>query len=206
MLLGCGLGWALLRGGPDPPRGRDNFWGCFAPRKCVVTARAPKTAIYYLYNIQGGPKKLGPQTHDHNSVKSEPIFKKSFTEKFLGKFVVKWIVKIPPHLATTTTPTIHRCFYWLPCNLENTRMTCIHGAVVALASINSIESLSAWASHELHVKPVKALRDPYSNDCSGCACWCCEDDVGPAAAAAASERWRMLISVVIAVIVERVHR
>jgi len=73
MLLGCGLGWALLCAGPDPPRGRDNFWGCFAPRKCIVTARAPKTAIYYLYNIQGGPKKLGPQTHDHNSVKSEPI-------------------------------------------------------------------------------------------------------------------------------------
>jgi len=36
---------------------------------------------------------VGPQTH--NSVKSEPIF----FGRFLGKFVVKWILKIPPHLA-----------------------------------------------------------------------------------------------------------
>ena len=110
MLLGCGLGWALLRGGPDPPRGRNNFWGCFAPRKCIVTARAPKTAIYYLYNIQGGPKNWGRKLMTI-ILSNLNGFKKSFNEKFLGKFVVKWIVKIPPHLATTTTPTIHRCFY-----------------------------------------------------------------------------------------------
>jgi len=38
-------------------------------------------------------KKAGPQTHDHNSVKSYPkrFIKKSFTGRFLGKFAVKWI-------------------------------------------------------------------------------------------------------------------
>jgi len=35
-------------------------------------------------DIQGGAKS-GPQTHDHNSVK-------------IGKFVVKWILKLPPRL------------------------------------------------------------------------------------------------------------
>jgi len=43
-------------------------------------------------------QKLGPQTHDHNSVKSYPILI-FFTERFLGKNVVKWILKIPPHHA-----------------------------------------------------------------------------------------------------------
>jgi len=47
--------------------------------------------------IQGGPKS-GPQTRDHHSVKSKPI-KKISLEKSLGKFVVKWILKLPPHLA-----------------------------------------------------------------------------------------------------------
>jgi len=37
-------------------------------------------------------QKIGPQTHGQNSVKSEAI-KKIFTERFLGKFVVKWILK-----------------------------------------------------------------------------------------------------------------
>jgi len=44
---------------------------------------------------------VGPQTHDHSSVKSGPI--KKFTEKFLGKFVVKWILKLPPHLEYLAT-------------------------------------------------------------------------------------------------------
>ena len=51
-------------------------------------------------NIQGVPKKVGPQTHNlkQNSVKYEPI--KQF---FLGKFVVKWILKLPSHLAYVAT-------------------------------------------------------------------------------------------------------
>jgi len=44
-------------------------------------------------------QKIGPQTH--NSVKSEPI--KNVDEKFLGKFVVKWILKVQPHLAYVAT-------------------------------------------------------------------------------------------------------
>jgi len=47
-------------------------------------------------------QKVGPQTRDHNSVKSESIFKK-FTGRYLGKFVVKWILKIPPHHAYVAT-------------------------------------------------------------------------------------------------------
>ena len=45
---------------------------------------------------------MGPQTHDHNSVISKPI-KIVFTGRFLGKFAVKWILKVPPHLAYVAT-------------------------------------------------------------------------------------------------------
>ena len=37
----------VLVGGPDLPRGRGNFEGCSAHRKCVITAKAPKTCCYY---------------------------------------------------------------------------------------------------------------------------------------------------------------
>jgi len=58
----------------------------------------------YRLDIQGGGKKAGPQSHDHNSVKSEPIFKFFFsTGRFLGNFAVKWILKIPPHLPYVAT-------------------------------------------------------------------------------------------------------
>ena len=30
-------------------------------------------------------------------------FKKSFTGRFLGKFAVKWILEVPPHLAYVAT-------------------------------------------------------------------------------------------------------
>jgi len=40
-------------------------------------------------------QKSGPQTHDHNSVKSSPI--KKNTGRFFGKLVVKSVLKIPPH-------------------------------------------------------------------------------------------------------------
>ena len=48
-------------------------------------------------------QKTGPQTHDHNSVKSKPIYKFFFTGRFLSKFAVKWILNIPPHLAYVAT-------------------------------------------------------------------------------------------------------
>ena len=44
-------------------------------------------------------QKVGPQAHDRNSVKYEPIFENFFTGKFLNNFVVKWILKLPRHLA-----------------------------------------------------------------------------------------------------------
>jgi len=46
-------------------------------------------------------QKSGPQTHDHNSVKSYPI--KKFTGKFPSKLAVKWIIKIPSHIAYFAT-------------------------------------------------------------------------------------------------------
>ena len=49
------------------------------------------------------PSNTGPQTHDYNSVKSEPIKKVFFTGRFIDKFAVKWILKIPPHLAYVAT-------------------------------------------------------------------------------------------------------
>jgi len=50
---------------------------------------------------QGGPKS-GPQTHGHYFVKYEPILKK-ITGRFLRKFVVKRILKMPLHLAYVAT-------------------------------------------------------------------------------------------------------
>ena len=51
-------------------------------------------------------QKVGPQTHDHNSVKSEPIWKK-ITRKFLGKFVVKRI-----HCAAVAALRWKKRFLW----------------------------------------------------------------------------------------------
>jgi len=60
------------------------------------------TVAFYLHDCRVR-QKTGPQTHDHNSVRSKPIFKKNFTGRFLDKFAVKWILKIPPHLALVAT-------------------------------------------------------------------------------------------------------
>jgi len=49
-----------------------------------------------------GWAKTGPQTHNNTSVKSYPILKK-ITGRLLGKFAVKWIFKIPSHLACVAT-------------------------------------------------------------------------------------------------------
>ena len=46
---------------------------------------------------------MGPRTYGHNSVKSAPIETKIFTRRFLGKNVVKKILKIPSHLAYVAT-------------------------------------------------------------------------------------------------------
>ena len=44
---------------------------------------------------------IGP-THEHNYVRSNR-FKHIFSGRFPGKFVVKWILKIKPHLAYVAT-------------------------------------------------------------------------------------------------------
>ena len=56
-------------------------------------------SVIYIYRVG---QKCGPQTRGHNSVKSEPIVKK-ITGRFIGKFLVKWILKIPPHLTYVAT-------------------------------------------------------------------------------------------------------
>ena len=47
---------------------------------------------------------MRPRTDGLNSVKSEQIF--FLAERFLGKFVVKATLKIPPHLATLPCETL----------------------------------------------------------------------------------------------------
>jgi len=90
-----------------------------APRRCTVVRpprhhhpqivrflQATATVLVRIQTdltyLQGGPK-TGPQTHDHNSVKSSPIYKFFFTGRFLGKFAVKRVLKILPHLAYVAT-------------------------------------------------------------------------------------------------------
>ena len=53
-------------------------------------------------------QKTGPPTHDHNSVNPNRL-RNFFTRTFSGKFAVKRIAKIPPHL---------KCVATLPCNLS----------------------------------------------------------------------------------------
>ena len=62
-------------------------------------------------------KQIGPQTHDRNSVKSEPIEKK-FTKRFFGKFVVKWILK--------SHRTLHIVIATLPCETLMSAKQAIH--------------------------------------------------------------------------------
>jgi len=68
----------------------------------ALILRSSADANNVRYRLHRVGQKVKPQTHDHNSVKSEPnkIF---FTGKFLGKLVVKWILQIPPHLAYVAT-------------------------------------------------------------------------------------------------------
>jgi len=47
-------------------------------------------------------QKFGPETHDH-SCQILTEFKKNSTGRLRGKFVVKWILKIPAHLAYAAT-------------------------------------------------------------------------------------------------------
>ena len=61
------------------------------------------TVLLFIALRQGGPKS-GPQTHGHHSVKSESI--KIFAGRLLGKFAVKWTLKIPPILETFIRLTV----------------------------------------------------------------------------------------------------
>ena len=57
----------------------------------------------HFVSIQDGPKS-GPQTPDHNTISNSNRFQEQkFTGRFLVNFVVKWILKIPPHVAYVAT-------------------------------------------------------------------------------------------------------
>ena len=53
--------------------------------------------------MQGGPEN-GTTAHDHNIYcQILTDLKKEFTGRFLGKYAVKWILKVLPHLACVAT-------------------------------------------------------------------------------------------------------
>jgi len=62
--------------------------------------------------VQSGPKKWG---HRLMTITRSNLnwFKKFFTGKFLDKFVVKWILRLPPHLACVATLP---CETWISAN------------------------------------------------------------------------------------------
>jgi len=55
----------------------------------------------YIKDVQGGPKKWSHRLM--TIILSNFNQLKIFTGRFLGKFIFKWIVKIPPHLAYVAT-------------------------------------------------------------------------------------------------------
>jgi len=73
----------------------------FPPWYVYLTARIAARCRLFLRMSTEWANKAEPETHDHNSVKSYRW--KKFTVRFLGKFVVKWILQIPPHLAYVAT-------------------------------------------------------------------------------------------------------
>jgi len=78
--------------------------------KNLLFYQAGSTAlIINLGYIQDGPKKWA---HRLMTIILSNLnrLKKIFTGRFLGKFAVKWILKIPPHLAYVAT---------LPCETLN---------------------------------------------------------------------------------------
>jgi len=66
-----------------------------------VVALAYCTYFPHIQHVQGGPKKWGDGLMA--TILSNLNQLKNFTGTFLGKFVIKWILKIPPHLAYVAT-------------------------------------------------------------------------------------------------------
>ena len=62
---------------------------------------AVNTRKHYFY-VQGGPKKQG---HGLTTIILSNLnrFKNFFTGRFRGKFAVKWISEIPPHITHVAT-------------------------------------------------------------------------------------------------------
>jgi len=56
-----------------------------------------------IYEYKVGQKKWGHRLMTIILSNLNPL--KIFTGRFLGKFLVKWVLKIPPNLAYIATPT-----------------------------------------------------------------------------------------------------
>jgi len=76
--------------------------GCLA--RLQTSFRPPQSFSDSVRLHTGWSKKTGPQTHRHNSVTNINRFQiYFFILRFLSKFAVKWISKIPPHFACVAT-------------------------------------------------------------------------------------------------------
>ena len=67
--------------------------------RCRPDCCASQVMTLWRYTNTAWTKKVGPHAHDHNSVKSQQIWKKIYWNIYL----VKWILKIPPHFAYVAT-------------------------------------------------------------------------------------------------------
>ena len=67
--------------------------------RCRPDCCASQVITLWRYTNTAWTKKVGPHAHDHNSVKSQQIWKKNYWNIYL----VKWISKIPPHFAYVAT-------------------------------------------------------------------------------------------------------
>jgi len=78
--------------------------------QCIFNTLNVDSIITILHQLYRVGQRTGPQTHHYNSVKSYR-FRKFFSWRFLGKFAVKCILKIPPHLAFVATQlyNINKC-------------------------------------------------------------------------------------------------
>ena len=69
---------------------------------CSKIVDQGKQINWRIYNIHGGPRKLHTKTHGHKC-QILTDFQNSLTARFCNKFAVKWLLRIPPHLAYVAT-------------------------------------------------------------------------------------------------------
>jgi len=73
MLFGLWTRVGPVTWGPGSPQGKEQFLGLFCPSEMHCNSKSAENGDILSVQYTGWAKKLGPQTHDHNSVKSERI-------------------------------------------------------------------------------------------------------------------------------------